>query len=122
MIILPINVNALKQKVSKAINKLPNDIEVYREARNDLKEPVGETFVVKLTGQYYKGRNSFITLNLSDSGSVKSKQQEKFMAIIDENSLLVQEGDFFVLGGTRYKIVDLGNTLNVYFDFSLERK
>ena len=119
---MPINVNALKQKVSKAINKLPNDIEVYREARNDLKEPVGETFVVKLTGQYYKGRNSFITLNLSDSGSVKSKQQEKFMAIIDENSLLVQEGDFFVLGGTRYKIVDLGNTLNVYFDFSLERK
>ena len=119
---MPINVNALKQKVSKAINKLPNDIEVYRKARNDLKEPVGETFVVKLTGQYYKGRNSFITLNLSDSGSVKSKQQEKFMAIIDDNSLLVQEGDFFVLSGTRYKIVDLGNTLNVYFDFSLERK
>ena len=118
---MAININALKQKVKKAIDRLPDVVDVYRTGMGKFKEPAEPEFVVQITGQYYNKGSSFVVLSTDTSGSTKSRQQEKFMVVIDEESMKVKEGDYFTLKGIKYKITDLGNTMDVYFDFSLER-
>lgn len=120
---MSINIESLRQKVNKAILKMPSVVQVYRSCKNEFGEADEDIFITELTGQYYdKQKGVYINVSMGESGAVKDKNKEKFMTIINENSLLVKENDFFELKGKRYKITDLGNTMDIYFDFSIEPK
>ncbi len=108
----------IRKAISKAINKLSDTVEIYRPALNEFNDQDGEEFVVVLTGQYYSGS---VGLVLTEAGKVVTKAAENFMVVVDDNSMLVKTGDFFVYKGIKYSIVDLGNQLDAYFEFALER-
>lgn len=118
---MPLNIEAIKLKVKKAIMKLPSVVDVYRHKLGDRNEPTGEELVVQLTGLYHKAQNSFISAILAERGETKSRQVEYFMTIIDDDSALVRDGDFFILNDIKYKIVDLGCSQGICYDFALER-
>ncbi len=123
---MPLNTEALKRKVAKAIDKMPVTVTVFRHKKDAWNEPCGQETVATITGQLnlgarYKGKNAFVDTQVSNAGRTLRGQGEKLMVVIDEESRKIQPGDWFALDGVDYEIVDLGNSLEVYFDFSLER-
>lgn len=120
---MALNKNALRIKVKKAKDKMPDTVQVYRQGIDDFGEDVeGDIFVTEITGQYYdKSGGVYINLSTKEAGTIKDNKREKFMVVVDDNSNKIKEGDFFTLNGVSYFITDLGNTMDVYYDFSLER-
>lgn len=119
---MSLNVEALKRKVRKAIERFSSTLLIYRDDKDEYGEPLEAELVGEITSQYYKGRNLSISIGLEDKGSFKRNQQEKLMVIIDEVSSNLKEGDYFSLNGIGYKISDITNVLGVYYDCYLERR
>lgn len=114
---------SLQSKVSvieKAIKKFGKLIIIKRQSFNEFKEPVESIDVCKLHGFYYRG-NNILKVNTNTAGQVNSSKEEKLMVIIDGNTEQIRKGDVFSLGGIKYKIIDLGNSFDLYYDITLER-
>jgi len=116
-----INRERLAEKVRRAVERLPDCVVVERAGRNEFGEPCGWAAVTELKGHFYVRKNSYITEALTDAGSAKANNTERFLTAADDKARMVAEGDEFEIYGVRYKVVDLGNTLDVYFDFALGR-
>lgn len=114
------NVKCKKSQIEKAINKFGKEIEIMRTGENDFGEPGDEIIVTTLKAYYYKGNQS-ININLQVVGEIKSSNQEKLMVIINENSELIEESDYFTLDGIKYAIADIHNSFDVYYDITLKR-
>lgn len=120
------NTENLKKKTLKAIEKLPDEATVLRSRVNEFNEPCGRDVVAVIRGQYYhggynRGRNEFVSLNMSENGRTMKNFPEKFMTVIDENTSRLRVGDILALGVQLYEITDLGGNFGVYYDLSLER-
>lgn len=117
------NIESIRQKIKRSIETFSNKVKVYRNTKNEFNEPLPleEIFIAEILGQYYKGQMLRIGTSTSTKGAIKTEYAERFLTIIDLNSLKIKEGDFFMLNGIKYKIFDLGNVENIYFDFSIVR-
>ena len=120
------NSEALRRKAARGIRVMSDEATVYRPVMNDFGERTGYGFVTRLRGQYYQGgyfsgRNAYANATLRLSGQTVSRQAEKFMAAADEDSAKVEIGDFFLLIGRMYEVVDWNVGARVFYDFSLSR-
>lgn len=113
--------NKIKPKIQKVINKFPTEVVIYRDSLNEFKEPIGKDIVCEVTGFYHEG-NAQISAITTDKGEVKRSKQKFLMVIYDEETVKIQENDYFILDDKKYIIKDLGNQnrLNIYFDMLLE--
>ncbi|MCL2352509.1 MAG: hypothetical protein FWC55_08270 [Firmicutes bacterium] len=111
----------LAAAVRRAVRRLPDTVVVERAARNEFGEPDRWEFVARLKGHFYVRKNAYISEVLTEAGSAKTNNTERFLTAADGDARKVREGDEFAIYGVRYKITDVGNGLDVYFDFSLAR-
>lgn len=99
---------------------------MLRDEKNEFGEPGGRQVVAVIRGQYYhggynRGRNEYVSLNIAESGKTPRSFAEKFMTVVDEDTLRIRVGDILALGVSLYEITDLGNNFGVYYDMSLEK-
>ncbi|MDU2198932.1 MAG: hypothetical protein E7E21_11040 [Peptostreptococcaceae bacterium] len=114
--------NKIKPKVKKVIDKFPTYVDIYRNSKNEFGEPGGKELIYEnLKGFYHEG-NTQINFSIADKGEVKRSNQKFLMVIYDEETVKIQENDYFMLDNKKYIIKDLGNQnrLNIYFDMLLE--
>ena len=113
--------NKIKPKVKKVIDKFPTYVDIYRNSKNEFGEPGGKDLICSVKGFYHEG-NTQISAITTDKGEVKRDKQQFLMVIYDEETVKIQENDYFILDDIKYRIKDLGNQnrLNIYFDMLLE--
>lgn len=114
--------NKVKPKIQKAINKMPTKVTILRNTTNEFGEPSVAHVVCEITGLWHDG-NNMISQIVTNSGEIKRQKQNFLMVIYDQVSCLIKEGDYFTLKGTKYEIVDKGNTNNmdIYFDMLVRK-
>ena len=113
--------NKITPKIQKLIDKFPNYVDIYRDAKNEFEEPNGKDLVCSVKGFYHEG-NTQISAITTDKGKVKRSKQMFLMVIYDEDTIKIKENDYFLLDNVKYVIRDKGNQnrLNIYFDMLLE--
>ena len=120
------NVNSIKQKVAKAISKVPTTIALYRNLYMSdgmggytvLEEP---TLVTTQNGLLDNSKNGFILPTLLDSGTIR-RQTTNTLILVYDASFTVLKDDFFTVNGIKYKVNNADNilNLNIYWDCNLE--
>lgn len=106
--------------VDKAIKNYGQEITFKRQVFNEFKEPQGEQIVCKVFGFYYRGR-SILSIKSNIAGETNTSKEEKLMILIDSNSKDIKKGDTFTLNDNKYKLLDLENAFDLYYDITLER-
>ena len=118
---MSLDVEKIKKRVKKAIEKAPAAVTVSRREKNEYEEPVGEPVeICNIDGLYHKG-NTSINIVVSEGGIVTANKKELLMVVFDEDAQLIKEGDFLIYKGNEYTIQDLGNSLDIYLDMLIER-
>lgn len=114
--------NKIKPKIVKVINKFPTKVTILRDRVNDFGEPDTPYIVCEIKGFWHDGSN-MISQITTDGGKIKRDKQYYLMVVYDQISSMIKEGDYFILEGNKYSIVDLGNcnNLNIYLDLLLKR-
>lgn len=114
--------NKIKPKIVKVINKFPTQVTILRDRINDFGEPDTPYIVCEIKGFWHDG-NNMISQITTDGGKIKREKQYYLMVVYNQISSMIQEGDYFILDGTKYSILDLGNcnNLNIYLDLLLKR-
>ena len=114
--------NKIKPKVKKVIDKFPTYVDIYRNSKNEFEEPGGKELIYEnLKGFYHEGNTQISTIT-TDKGEIKRNKQKFLMVIYGEDTVKIQENDYFMLDNKKYIRKDLGNQnrLNIYFDMLLE--
>lgn len=109
-----------KPVIEKAIKKFGKLITIKRPTLNEFKEPIGDVEVCKVHGFYYRG-NNILRVQANVVGEINTSKEEKLMVIMDDNTELLKKGDTFTLNNVKYKLLDLGNSFDLYYDITLER-
>lgn len=81
---------------------------------------MSETEVTKVYAFYYRG-NNILSVRSNVVGEFNSSKEEKLMIVDDKNSRLLNKNDNFELNDTKYRIIDLGNSFDLYFEVTVER-
>lgn len=91
-----------------------NKVDKYGEPTQEVEE------VTTLRGLFHISK-SFVTKNISDGSQTKTKGQPMILALWEECET-IQNGDFVVINGNTYRIVDKNNIeeYNIIVDISLE--
>lgn len=91
-----------------------NKVDKYGEPTQEVEE------VTTLRGLFHISK-SFVTQNTSDGSQTKTKGQPMVLALWEECET-IQNGDFVVINGNIYKIIDKNNIeeYNIIADISLE--
>ena len=116
--------NKIKPKIVKVINKFPTQVTILRDRVNDFGEPDTPYIVCEIKGFWHDGSNALGKITkITEGGEIKREKQYYLMVVYDQISSMIQEGDYFILNGTKYSILDLGNcnNLNIYLDLLLKR-
>ena len=114
------NLTRQKSRINKEIKKCGTSIAIKRAVLNEFNEPFGEEVVTEVLGLYFKEKKT-IRLSVEEKGAVKVEHEEKLMVSKSQESLLIQEHDYFELNGIKYEIIDLGDTFGIYYDMTLKR-
>lgn len=109
-----------KNVIEKAIRKYGREIIFKRKVLNEFGESEGEETVAKMFGFYYRG-NNILQVKSNIAGITNSSKEEKLMMILNGDSRNVKVGDTFNLNDIEYRIIDLGNAFDLYYDITLER-
>lgn len=115
-----ISLGSKKGVVEKAIKKYGKLISVTREKVNEFKEKNGSSRICDCYGFYYRGDNIAKQI-VKIAGETNVTREEKLMIIKDYNTEDIRQGDYLKMDGINYRIFDLGNSFDLYFDISLER-
>lgn len=109
-------------KVRNEIKRHGTSYNFYRDIKDEYNEPTEQPaeFVATVCGLFHVSKG-FITLNISDSGNVRTKGQPMMM-VEYENQTNIRKGDFVIINGNKYKVVDKNNIqeYNIVIDISLE--
>jgi hypothetical protein len=121
-----INRGKIALKIYKQLEKkdLLKEVSILRGGENVFKEKQEDLFVCKIKGYYHKGSSSGSNniINAStDASNINKNYQDRFLIIVDETSLEIQERDYFAFDGVIYEIIDKGNTQDIVFDMYLKR-
>lgn len=73
-------------------------------------------------GYYHPSRNVFISDDVNDATRFLRFCEDKVLFIVDDNVKKIKKEDYFILDGTQYEIVDLGNVEGIVYDTFLKRK
>lgn len=115
--------NKIIPKLSKAIEKYGIDTEVYRSSLNEFGEKIGDnTLIAKFKGLYSESNHS-INKSTVDSGTVKKDKVYKLIALIDDNTKRLLEGDNIVINNTDFELINISNAnmLDAYYELVLKR-
>lgn len=122
-----INRGRIGLKIYKQLEKkgLLKEVIILRSGKNVFQEKKDDLFVCKVNGYYHKGSSSGSSSNITnasiDAANINKNYQDRFLLIVDENSLKVQEHDYFIIDNIKYEIIDKGNTQDIVFDIYLKR-
>lgn len=120
------NTDRIKAQIKKAIAKMPTSIKLMRYTKIDdgaggytlATEPIEvKTFDALLDNS----KQSSYNFLLADGGTVTRNKSPKLILVHDE-TFVVMTDDYFVVGGTTYKVVNPVNILHmdVYWECELE--
>lgn len=117
---MKLSLRSKKPVIEKAIKKFGKTLSITRDGVNEFKEPNKSIEVCRPLGFYYRGRSMLKTFtNVAGTNSIA--QEEKLMIVIDDESKKIKKGDKVKINDTSYKLADLGNSFDLYFDITLER-
>ena len=120
------NINSIKQKVAKAISKVPTTIALYRNVK--ISDGMGgytlsdtPTLIATVSGLFDNSKHNFITPAVIDAGKVIRERTNTLILVYDA-SFTVLKDDFFTLNNKKYKINNAENilNLNIYWECNLE--
>lgn len=122
---MSINTKAISEKIAVSLNNngINKPITIYRQGVNEFNEPLGEIEVCTVSGylRECKNKQTNLTINLSDGGKLVNRYKEKLLVSSNINSRKIKENDIFYYENKKYKIIDLGNNMDIVFDMALER-
>lgn len=120
---MALNKEKIRQRVAKAIEKMPSEAVIKRPELNEFEEATeNETTICTINGLYHKG-NTTLNINMVEGGVVTSNKKEFLMVVYDTAAQLIKAGDNLYLGAaeTLYKVQDLGNSHDIYLDMLIEK-
>ncbi len=116
---------AKKQKIRDSLTKkltpFMQEVIILKQDKNMFGSKTDNLKVCTVNGYYHTGTSAIVN-TLTDSSNINSTYQDRFLLIVDDNSRLIQEKDYFTLNGITYTIVDMGNSQDIVFDTSLSRE
>ena len=109
-------------KIAKTIKKFGVDVEVFRNNLNEFNEPIGKVKILEFKGLFSESQHSINSRN-ADSGQVKKDKTYKLIALIDNDTKRLKEGDILLIKGVEFNLVSVNNAnmLDTYFDLVLEK-
>ncbi|MEG2743963.1 MAG: hypothetical protein RR948_16900 [Clostridium sp.] len=115
--------NKIKPKLLKSIAKFGVVVEVYRIACNEFNESEGNNTLVTTFKGLYSESNHAISESAIDGGKIKKDKAYKLIALIDDDSNKLLEGDFLHIKGIKFELISISNAnmLDVYCDLTLRR-
>lgn len=115
--------NKIKPKLLKSIAKFGVCIEVYRMDCNEFKESEGNNTLVTTFKGLYSESNHSIGESVTDGGKVKKDKTYKLIALIDDDSNKLLEGDILHIKKIKFELINISNSnmLDVYYDLTLRR-
>lgn len=119
---MSLNTKALSKQIANSLNNngINKQISIFREKLNEFNEPNGKEKICIVYGYVYE-EESKINISVNDGGSIKSKGSDKLLVTNNESSRKIKENDYFSYEDKKYKIIDLGNKMDIVFDMTLER-
>lgn len=120
------NVELMKSKIAQAIEKMPTEINLKRYAKSSdgmggytkSKSPisVAPTFNALLDNSVHNPP----TIIINESSTIEQSQTAKLYVVYDK-SFSILEGDFFIIGHTKYTVKKAVNilNLNIYYECDL---
>lgn len=116
---MSINKEYIKKKIVEAINQMPFNVEIYREKLTLRNEHEGYELITRLTGLLYSENNKENDSKLKDSGEDKIIEKKFFLVDNNINSVKVRKGDYILYNGTTWRVVSLGENLDIYFQMQV---
>ena len=117
-----INRAKISEKLYKQLDKkgLLKEIKILRVSKNVFGEKQKDLYIATIKGLYYK-KEVRINISTTEGANINVGYNERLLVTYNEESIKINQDDYFILDGTKYKIIDTGNAENIVYDMHLDR-
>jgi hypothetical protein len=118
---MSLNKDKIKRRITKAIDKLPTTVTIQRAVKNEFGEMSENALdITTINGLYHVGTTG-LSIAKIEAGIITQAKKEYLMVVLDTEGMLIQKGDLFDIGDTKYIIQDLGDNHAIYLDMLIEK-
>lgn len=110
----------IRNQIKNKIKLFLKEVIILRKGENVFHEKQEDLFVCKVSGYLHKGKDSLVNFS-TDASNLNKNYDEKFLLVVDDDSLRIQEHDYFVLNNVKYEIIDKGLIEDILLDTCLKR-
>ena len=105
---------SIRAVVSRSIKQLPSQGIVYRETYNEYNSKIGLEEITILEGLFYSEESSSKDLIVEEAGTSLPKIRKNFLTAYSEDTMKVQQGDYIKVDNEYYRIVNVGENMQIY--------
>ena len=106
---------SIRAVVSRSIKQLPSQGIVYRETYNEYNSKIGLEEIAILEGLFYSEESSSLKdLVIEEAGTSLPKVRKNFLTAYSEETMKVQQGDYIKVDNEYYRIVNVGENMQIY--------
>ena len=117
-----LNKAKISEKIYKQLDKkgLLKEVIILRPQTNAYKEKAADLFVCKIKGFYHREEQR-VESEAVEAATINKLYHNMFLVVVDDNSKIIKQDDFFTLDNVRYKIIDTNSIQDIVFDMYLKR-
>lgn len=113
--------NKIRKQILSKISPFMREVVIFRDGKNAFKESKSKPdYVGKFLG-YKHTDNSNLYAQAAQNTTINKTYSDRFLIIVDDDSLKIQEGDYFYIDNVKHTIIDKGNLMDIVFDMFIDK-
>ena len=106
---------SIRAVVARSIKQMPSKGIVYRNIYDEYNSKIGLEEISILEGLFYSEESSSLKdFILEEAGTSLPKVRKNFLTVYSDDSAKVKQGDYIQVDGEYFRIVDVGENMQIY--------
>ena len=106
---------SIRAVVARSIKQMPSKGIVYRNIYDEYNSKIGLEEISILEGLFYSEESSSLKdFILEEAGTSLPKVRKNFLTAYSDDSAKVKQGDYIQVDGEYFRIVDVGENMQIY--------
>ena len=106
---------SIRAVVARSIKQMPSQGIVYRNIYDEYNSKIGLEEISILEGLFYSEESSSLKdFILEEAGTSLPKVRKNFLTAYSDDSAKVKQGDYIQVDGEYFRIVDVGENMQIY--------